>query len=97
LATILSIAKALKQAKYDQYKTVVLVDGLSKKKQKFVSSQLHKLKIKTEKVRGVRKDENDALIRLADAIAGFIRRVVENDNKMIYLYKKVVNKKIIEV
>jgi hypothetical protein len=30
-------------------------------------------------------------------LAGFIRRVVENDNKMIYLYKKVVNKKIIEV
>jgi hypothetical protein len=34
---------------------------------------LRDLHIQTRKVRGVRKDENDALIRLADAVCGLVR------------------------
>lgn len=89
LATILSTAKVLKQAKYDQCKNVVFIDGLPKTKQKFISNQLHKLGVRLEKVRGIRKEENDAILRLADAIAGFIRKVKEGDKKTIMIFNQV--------
>jgi len=40
------------------------------------------LHIRVRKVRGVRKDESDALIRLADALCGFVRGAVEGQEAM---------------
>lgn len=57
---------------------------------------LRKLKVKIRKVRGVRRDENNILIRLADAVAGFVRDVLEGDEKMEKLYKKAIRKKIMQ-
>jgi hypothetical protein len=39
-------------------------------------------------VRGVRKDENDALIRLADAVCGLVRAAMEGQDGMRKLYEK---------
>src|SRR5205823_1033920 len=73
-ATILTIAKAINQMKDFKKKLfTILIDGLSEQDQKYYGSQLRRLGIHPRKVRGVRKDENDALIRLADSICGFVR------------------------
>jgi hypothetical protein len=59
------------------FKTVVYIDGLAKSKRSFYSRELHRLGIATRKVQGVTRDENNALTRLADAVAGFVRDTIE--------------------
>jgi Protein of unknown function (DUF3800) len=76
-ATILTVASAINAAKHSEsYKASIFVDGLSESKIPLFSAELRKLGISTEKVRGPR-DESDAIIRLADAIAGFTREYIE--------------------
>lgn len=100
VATILTIAKAIHAIKDAENKVfTILIDGLGEKDQKFYGSQLRRMGVHTRKVRGVKKDENDALIRLADSICGFVRDIKEGDNKdSLKLYKKAIrNKVLIEV
>lgn len=78
LATIKGIAKAIQWKQPSDSTSIVLVDGLSKTKRREYAQELRKLGIRVYKIRGVAKDENDALIRLADALAGFIRDVLDN-------------------
>jgi hypothetical protein len=76
----MGIAKAVQWRKpVEDYTTLIWVDGLSKTKQHEYGSELRKLGISTSKVRGVVKDENNSLTRLADAIAGFVRDVLDGD------------------
>ncbi len=78
MATIVAIAKAVHSGKpKTPYTTLIYVDGLSKTKRHEYSRELRKLGIPTRKVQGVAKDENNALTRLADAIAGFVRDVLD--------------------
>lgn len=80
-ATIKGIAKAVqyKEPKY-KYTTLIYVDGLSKVKRHEYGSRLRRLGISTDKVQGVTKDENNSLTRLADAIAGFVRDVLDRED-----------------
>ena len=41
------------------------------------SKTLRRLQVHTSKVRGVRREENDAFIRLADALCGLVRDAEE--------------------
>jgi hypothetical protein len=77
LATLIAIAKAVHWEKLTDFTTLIYVDGLSKTKRQEYATELRKLKVPIHKVRGVAKDENNALIRLADTLAGFIRDVLE--------------------
>lgn len=71
--TLITIASAITAAKdQEYYQALVYIDGLSKSEIPKVGSALRKIGIHTEKVRGI-KDEDDAVIRLADAISGLIR------------------------
>jgi len=80
IATIMAIAKAVQFRKpAEGYTTLVWVDGLSKTKRHEYGSELRKLGVPTSKVQGVAKDENNSLTRLADAIAGFVRDVLDGD------------------
>ena len=79
LATITGIAKAVHFKEPDEYTTLIYVDGLSKNKRQEYGSELRKLGVHTRKVQGVNKDENNALIRLADAVAGFVRDVIDGE------------------
>src|SRR3989344_2612495 len=82
LATIVAVSKAIHFKEPAQgYTTLVYVDGLSKSKRHEYGSQLRKLGVPTRKVRGVTKDENNALTRLADAIAGFVRDALAKEQK----------------
>ena len=78
--TSLATAKAiLKKSEGDRYEVIVFVDGLKKKEIEVFTKGLRDLYIKTKKIRGVKKDENNAYIRLVDAICGLIRDTNENE------------------
>jgi hypothetical protein len=55
------------------YQATVSIDGLPRSKQKPVGAILRRLGVKVRKVRGVKKDENNPFIRLADTVAGLVR------------------------
>lgn len=99
LATIAGIAKAVHFKEPEEYTTLVYVDGLSKNKRQEYGSELRKLGIPTRKVQGVNKDENNALIRLADAVAGFVRDVIDGEKGEIQqLFKEAMkNGYLIEI
>ncbi len=79
--TSYATAKAiLKKSGKDNYKVTVFADGFKKKELSIFSRGLRDLKIRTKKIRGVKKDENNALIRLVDAICGLVRDA-NDDNK----------------
>lgn len=74
LATVASVVREAKSQ--DKYKASVFIDGLPRGEVRAVGTELRKSGIATEKVRGVR-DESNALIRLADAVAGLVRDATE--------------------
>jgi hypothetical protein len=70
--TVLATAKAILTASPSQPATVY-VDGLPKSRLRWFGSELRRLSVRTSGVVGVRREETDALIRLADACCGFVR------------------------
>ena len=75
----------LATVKQVDYKIIIYVDGIDKKKALELTNALRELNIKAERVRSAR-DESEPLIRLADRWAGCIRKVFENnqDAKLIF-------------
>lgn len=96
-STVLTIAKAIHAiSDFKKKQFTILVDGLSGKDRRYYNSQLHRLGVPSRKVRGIRKDENDSLIRLADAICGFVRDVLEGEKgKAKEVYQKASKSKIL--
>lgn len=72
--TSFATAKAiLKKAGNDKYTATIFVDGFKKKEIDVFSRGFRDLHIRTRKIRGVKRDENSAFIRLVDAICGLVR------------------------
>lgn len=71
--TALAAAKAVLRRAHPPYKVTIFVDGLSGAAIGGFGRTLRDLHIQIRKIRGVRKDENSALIRLADALCGLVR------------------------
>lgn len=86
--TVLSAARTVTEVAEKDYETTVFVDGLPKSLVGWFGSELRHLHIRTKKVRGVRKEESDALMRLADALCGFARTATGGHNEMSVLLKK---------
>jgi hypothetical protein len=86
--TVLTIARAIFAVAQKEYKATVLIDGLPRSQEKWLGTELRHLHIQIRKVRGVRKDENDALIRLADAICGFVRGAIEGNPELKELFER---------
>lgn len=99
MATIVGIAKAVRYHEPNDYTASIYVDGLSKTKRQEYGAQLRKLGISNRNVQGVTKDENNSLTRLADSVAGFVRDVLEGNEKQLKeLFDQVTkNKSLIEV
>lgn len=93
--TILTTAKSLLGRASLPYQATVFVDGLNRTERHRFSAGLRQLRVSVRKVRGLR-DQSDEFIRLADAIAGFARDVLEGDQIMKPLYKKAERNKIIQ-
>ena len=85
--SILSTAKALNAVAHGLYEATIFVDGLGRTERHRFAAGLRKLRITVRKVRGV-KDESDEFIRLADAIAGFVRDALEGEETMGRLLEK---------
>ena len=77
-ATVEAIVKAISWKKPSgKFTTLIYVDGLSKKKRHQYGVRLRRLGLPVRQVRGIARDESNALTRLADAVAGFVRDVLE--------------------
>ena len=61
---------------------VIFADGLRKSQTQWIGKELCRLRIRTEKISRVREEESDALTRLADAIAGFVRAALSGRKEM---------------
>lgn len=96
-ATIDAIARAvLWDPPTEKYSVIVYVDALSRTKRREYSNALNQRGIHVAKVQGVAKDENNALTRLADALAGIVRDVLDGeDEELIRLYEAGVKAKVI--
>ena len=77
-ATIEGIAKSIRVLRPSGSRVYVYVDGLTKTKRGDYKTRLRKLSCPVRKVSGVRRDENEPLIRLADAVAGASRDFLEH-------------------
>lgn len=101
LKTYYSFYKNTKEYKtLTNHKFIISVDALGEKDRRYYGSELHKMGIPSRQVKGVRRDESNALIRLADSVCGFIRDVIEEkpkkeDEKLTKLYKKAMKEDIL--
>jgi superfamily II DNA/RNA helicase len=77
-----------------EYKATIVIDGLKKTETRRVAKSLRQLGVKTHKVRGER-DQSNALLRLSDAVAGFIREATEGTEAYRRRVKKLIKEKII--
>jgi hypothetical protein len=95
--TSFATAKAiLKKSGGDEYKVTVFVDGFKKKEVEVFSRGLRDLRIKTRKIRGVKKDENNAFIRLVDAICGLVRDKEDGNKWASAAVAKLIKEKYIQ-
>lgn len=93
--TILTTAKAILNKAHDPYQATVWVDGLGAHERNRFAAGLRKLKVVTRKVSGAR-EQSDAVIRLADAIAGFVRDAMEGDPVMKELYQYALKQELLQ-
>lgn len=87
--TMLATALAINERVTGDYKATVIIDGLDSSLYPRYASGLRGLKIKTEKVRGIR-DEADEFIRLADSMAGFVRDYLDGIEWTKPFYKRAI-------
>ncbi len=88
--TVIATAQAVATAPKHQV-AAVYVDGLPKPRIRWFGTELRHLGVHTSKVVGVRKEESDPLIRLADACCGFVRQaLMETDSQMKTLFDRAV-------
>jgi len=95
LTSFAAAKSILKKSGNDDYKVTVFIDGFKKKEVSVFTRGLRDLRIKTRKIRGVKKDENNALIRLVDAICGLVR---DNNSKNEWAEKtlaKLIKEKLV--
>jgi len=72
-----------------KYSATIYIDALSKSKRHEYGARLRKAGIQTHKVQGIGKDESNALIRLTDAIAGFVRDAIDGGSiEIVDLFKQ---------
>lgn len=93
--TSYSTAKAILKRAGGDYKVTVFVDGLKGREIDVFTKGLRELHIRTRKVRGVKKDENNAYIRLLDAICGLVRDADEGEEWAKEILDRMLKEKIV--
>lgn len=92
--TTLTIARSVSQKASGNYQAYILVDALNERERRRMAKGLREQGVRRKRIRGGR-DESSALLRLADAMAGFIRDYEEGKNYAQGLYHGFVNQGII--
>jgi Protein of unknown function (DUF3800) len=75
--TAAAAARAIRLKARGPYKVTVLVDGLQRTQRRVFAQELRTARVNPYKVRGVLKEEHNAMIRLADALCGLVRDAEE--------------------
>lgn len=88
-ATASTAAAVLELVAAGDDRATVLVDALSAERQKEIGVMLRRRKVRAD-VRGIKRDESNPLIRLADAIAGFVRDALEGGAEESKLWKQAL-------
>jgi len=96
-ATIDAIVRSIKRLKpFGKYTALVYVDGLTKTKRREYGVAFRRQGLHVQQVRGILKDENNALMRLADTVAGFAGDALGNTSQDIKaLFSRVKRKEIL--
>lgn len=90
-ATIQTIFTALSlSAMGKEFKATVLIDGLPRSTERTVALLLRRSGLLVQKVRGIDED-SEPLIRLADALCGFVRSAREGNTPMLSLFETALN------
>lgn len=87
-ATVEAIRRYAKLHSITRLRTTVYIDGLKPKEQRRVATHMRRSGLYIKKVQGIR-DESNAIVRLADTVAGLIREAQEGNE--IY---RVIEKKL---
>jgi hypothetical protein len=66
----------------EDYRATILVDALEAKGAQILGARMRQHGANIRKVRGIRREENDALLRMADAVCGLVRHAYEGDGEM---------------
>jgi hypothetical protein len=83
-----TVARTVQKEKSLNCSVIVIIDGLNNKDREVVRKVLKESKIKYRKIRGMR-DEQSVFLRLADAMAGFLRDAVEGQEYTRLLLKNL--------
>jgi hypothetical protein len=95
--TVTTAAQAITAHAQKPYKATVIIDGLPNSLYRPYAAALRKHDILTDKVKGA-DDNKDALLRLADALCGFVRDALEGATSLQKSFKKAIDEGyIIEV
>lgn len=93
--TSYATAKAILKKGGKDYKATVFIDGFKKQEIKIFTRGLRDLRVQTKKIRGVKKEENNAFIRLVDAVCVLVRDVQKKDIWAVKMLEKLKAEKII--
>ena len=89
-ATVQTITQALDYFVVSEYKATILIDGLPRSIEREVGRLLRRSGLPVQKVRGV-NDESELLIRLADALCGFVRKGEDGNGEMTALLERALS------
>ena len=90
-ATVQTIVSALSLSVMGkEYKATILIDGLPRSTERNVALLLRRSGLPVQKVRGI-DEESEPLIRLADALCGFVRSAREGNDAMLALFEAALN------
>lgn len=81
-ATVETITRALACIDSPASGATVFIDALPKSNQQKIALDLRRMGTGVNKVRGIRRDENDSLIRLADSLCGLARMAHAGNDDM---------------
>lgn len=76
------------------FKVTIMVDGLNATEQQHLKKRLTRYGLKSAPVKGV-KDEQSALVRLADAVAGIVRESYQGDPVFEHILDRLLKQKIV--
>jgi hypothetical protein len=94
LTALASARSILKRAGDSEYKATIYVDGLKDKEREVFTRVLRDLRVRTKKIRGVKRDSNNAMIRLADALCGLVRDAEDGDEWALIQARRIFGKNL---
>jgi hypothetical protein len=94
--TVMTAARAITHHAGSNYLATVFVDGLSQSLVHWFGTSLRRLFVRTRKVRGIRREESDALMRLSDAVCGFVRSAVTGREELKSLLEEGKRKGVLQ-